>query len=133
MSINIKVEPGQQIEICGKRYETTGELRKPNNACEYWLSETATHVYYGLCSNPRLILRPLPVRKVPTDQDAAVWPRRKCWVKDDIRAAWSIDNSWALLAVRADGDLFSDKQFLVMSLPTGRISSFRFCEIEVEE
>ena len=124
--INIQVVPGQQIEVDGRRFETTGELRKPI-ACEYWLSETATRVYYGLCSNPRLILRPLPVRKIPTDQDAAVWPRRKCWVRDSEDHPWSDDGAYFLLGVRQ-----ADFSFLVFN-NYGNTAGCRFCEIEVEE
>jgi hypothetical protein len=123
--IVIKVAPGQQIEIGGRRYETTGELRCPANG-EFWLTSCHARIMKNrqTFGEPRIILRPLPVRKIPTDQDAAVWPRRKCWVRDCVGDQWE---EAILLSVVDSGYFFS-----ATNDECGRVN-WRFCEIEVQE
>jgi hypothetical protein len=66
----------------GKQYETTGEYRPPKKG-EWRLSCYAPTQSTHNWETPEIILRelppPAPPRRVPTDKDAAVWPRRKCW------------------------------------------------------
>jgi hypothetical protein len=120
--INIKIEPGQQIEVEGKRYEAVA-FREPSEG-EFWLTVNGNAVNDGYYGNPRLILRPLPVRKVPTDQDAAVWPRRKCWVRDFGDKPWQ------------EAELFSvaDHEYPFSTTSDELVRTcWRFCEIEVQE
>jgi hypothetical protein len=120
--INIKIEPGQQIEIGGRRYEAVA-FRKPSEG-EMFLDATVTAIRPGRFDRPRLILRPLPVRKVPTDQDAAVWPRRKCWVRDFGDKPWE------------EAELFSvaDHEYPFSTTSDELVRTcWRFCEIEVQE
>jgi len=126
--INIRVEPGQQIEIDGTRYETTGEYRRPMEG-DHWLGCDGESVFteHQVFGQPRLILRPLTFRKVPTDQDAAVWPRRKCWVRDWEYEQW---NEATLLAVVDD----KDNRFRAICDSHPLVDTpWRHCEIEVQE
>lgn len=71
--INIKVEPGQVVEVDGRRYEAVA-FRRPSEG-DVWLGCDGESVFteHQVFGQPRVILRPLPIRKVPTDQDAAVF------------------------------------------------------------
>jgi len=67
----------------------------------------------------RTIVEPMPTpRRVPTDQDAAVWPRRKCWVRDDEDEEW-IEKP-ELLYVQSDASF----PFITSD------GCWRYCEIE---
>lgn len=122
--INIRVEPGQIIEIGGKRYEAVA-FRCPVDG-DRWLAAYGEALDNGPFIDPRLILRRLPTRKVPTDQDAAVWPRRKCWVRDDENEPWE---EAVLLVVTGD----CSYPFRVFQGDCETDLHFRFCEIEAEE
>jgi len=60
------------------------------------------------------------------DQDAAVWPRRKCWVRDDERQPWE---EAVLLSVTGDYSC----PFRVLHESCKTDLPFRYCEIEVQE
>ena len=121
--INIQVVPGQQIEVGGKRYEAVA-FRCPTDN-DIWLTQMGDTVRRSLFPELRLILRQLPTRKVPTDKDAAVWPRRKCWVRSRSDVEWK---PGTLLYVE-DGD---DEPFGVLNQYGVRVR-YKFCEIEVKE
>ncbi len=88
-----KVVAVRQPKACECIILRTGSIR------ELEVSEQGTHP----------IVEPLPLpRRVPTDQDSAVWPRRKCWVRHFSAADWKeailfVANQGCYLASNEDG------------------------------
>jgi hypothetical protein len=106
----------------GKRWKVVA-VRQPK-ACECIILRTGSIRELEVSEQGiHPIVEPLPLplpRRVPTDQDAAVWPRRKCWVRDDLESKWS--EKATLLYVQSDASF----PFITSD------GCWRYCEIEDE-